>query len=113
MKLTKILLIIAISFVKINSVGAFTQRDLNEYNLYKAEYSFTIQKLKTLQKNVEIYSQKKFIAEENGDEVSLKRYLAKLEDAKFQKYAWTEHLADINDELDSFDELTESSLAKL
>ena len=112
MKLTKILFIITISLVKISSVGAFTQRDLNEYNLYKTEYDFTIHRLKTLKRTVENYNQKRAQAQKNGDEVTLKRYLAKLEDAKFQRYELTQHLADVNDELDSFDELSESSIAQ-
>lgn len=112
MKITKIFLILAIFFVNIHSVGAFNQRDLNEFNLYKTEYDFTIHRLKTLNRTVENYNQKRAQAQKNGDEVSLKRYLAKLEDAKYQRYELTEHLADVNDELDSFDELRESSIAQ-
>ena len=113
MKLAKVLLIITIILVNTESVGAFTQRDLNEYNLYKTEYSLTIQRLKTLKKTVALYNQKKALAEQIGDNVSSKRYIAKLEDAKFQKYELTEYLADVSDELDCFDELTESSIAKI
>lgn len=103
MKITKLLLIITLTFISMNSASAFTQKELNEYNLYKTQYKLTLKKLKVLKKNAKNYKQKARLAKKQGKKAAFKRYIAKLDDASFQRELHIDDLDELSLRIDEFD----------
>jgi hypothetical protein len=112
-KITKLLLIIGIALVSTNSVSAFTQKNLNQYNNFKSQYLLTKRKLTILKKNVKAYKNKAQLAHNNGDKAAFSLYMAKLDDASFQRESRRDDIEYLLSEIESFDEIEDTHLIAL
>lgn len=111
-KLTLLLSITILAALSINKVSAFTQKELNTYNQLKVQQDLYKQKLSTLKRAYRAHTVKKNQAKARGDIAAFKRYSAKIEDARYQKEDIYMALNYLQDELDSYDEIADSQLAK-
>jgi hypothetical protein len=111
--LTKLSLIIILAVSSFHSASAFTQKQLNEYNNFKTEYLLTKKRLMVLKQNFKVYKTKAQKARAEGNKAAFELYMAKLDDASFQKEVILDDLEYLSLEIESFDEIEDTSLIAL